>query len=163
MADQEQNSKGWPPKLTVCVGAVVLRANRALFVRQAKGHSLEGQWSIPWGIVDPDESPESAVIRETMEESGIKARVEGLLGFQNLRQEGWIALLFLCQHVHGEPKSDGGFETDAADYFSLGEMESIPEPVEPWCEWLVRRVLDRKYHLIPIQLNNPYYPHHAFF
>ena len=163
MANQEQMSKEWPPRLAVCVGAVVLHDNRALFVRQARGHPLEGQWSIPWGVVDLGESPESAAIRETEEESGIKVKVEGLLGFQNLRQEGWIALLFLCQHVHGEPKSDGGFETDAAAYFSMEEMERFKEPFDPWCEWLVRRVLNGEYHLIPMQLDNPYHPHLAFF
>lgn len=42
MANQEQRSQEWPPKLAVCVGAVVLQRDQALFVRQAKGHSLEG-------------------------------------------------------------------------------------------------------------------------
>jgi ADP-ribose pyrophosphatase YjhB (NUDIX family) len=50
----------WPPKMAVCVGAVVLHEQRILFIRQAKGHSLAGQWSIPWGIVDEGEAPENA-------------------------------------------------------------------------------------------------------
>lgn len=163
MVHQKQILKDWPPKLAVCVGAVVLKENRALFIRQAVGHSLEGQWSIPWGVVDPGESPESAALRETEEESGIRARVEGLLGFQNLRQEGWIALVFLCQHLHGKPRPDGGVETDAAAYFSLEEMEEFTEPFEPWCQWLIQRVLKGEYHILPIELENPYYPHLAFF
>ena len=159
----QQSRADWPPKITVCVGTVVLQEERALFVRQAKGHSLEGQWSIPWGIVDPGESPDAAALRETLEEGGVSASIKGLLGVQNLREEGWVALLFLCRHVSGTPEPDGGVETDGARYFSLEEMEAFDEPFEPWCEWLVRRVLRGAYHLIPPEENNPYRPRVAFF
>jgi ADP-ribose pyrophosphatase YjhB (NUDIX family) len=71
MTDLPQNSTDWPPRNVVCVGAVVLQGERVLFVRQAQGHTLEGQWSIPWGIVDPGESPDAAALRETREESGV--------------------------------------------------------------------------------------------
>jgi ADP-ribose pyrophosphatase YjhB (NUDIX family) len=162
MTGQIQISSDWPPKVSVCVGAVVLQGRRALFVRQAKGHSLEGQWSIPWGIVESDEPPEAAVLRETREEGGIEARIEGLLGIQNLQEQGWMGIIFLCRHISGVPASDGGIETDQAAYFSLKEMNNFGEPFEGWCEWLVRRVLRRKYHIIPPESNNPYQPRLAF-
>lgn len=162
MADQTQKSPDWPPRMVVCVGAVVLQGSRALFVRQAKGHSLEGQWSIPWGLVDPGESPDTAALRETQEEGGIIAEMKGLLGIQNLRKEGWLAIVFLCRHVSGVPTSDGGVETDRAAYFSPDEMEAFDEPFEPWCEWLVRRVLRGQYRIIPPQSNNPCHPRLAF-
>ncbi|HQE93635.1 MAG TPA: NUDIX domain-containing protein [Anaerolineae bacterium] len=144
------------------MGAVVLQGKQALFVRQAKGQSLEGQWSIPWGIIDSEESPEVAAVRETREESGVFAEIEGLLGVQNLHPPGWIGIVFLCRHVSGIPTSDGGIETDQAAYFSLEQMEAFDEPFEPWCGWLVRRVLQGECHIIPPELNNPYQPHLAF-
>ena len=162
MTDRETLSN-WPPKMVVCVGTVVLQGERALFVRQAQGHPLEGQWSIPWGIVDTDESPDAAALRETVEEGGVTARIEGLLGVQNLRREGWIAILFLCRHVSGVPVSDGGLETDGASYFSVEQMDAFDEPFEPWCEWLVRRVLRGEYRVIPPEESNPYQPCVAFF
>lgn len=163
MTAQKESPSNWPPKIVVCVGAVVLQGERALFVRQAKGHPLEGQWSIPWGVVDPEESPDTAALRETVEEGGVTAYIEGLLGVQNLRREGWVAIVFLCRHVSGTPVSDGGVETDKARYFSLEEMEAFDEPFEPWCEWLVRRVLMGEYHVIPPEESNPYQPRVAFF
>ena len=161
MADQTQGSSAWPPRIVVCVGAVVLKENRALFVRQAKGHSLEGQWSIPWGVVDPGEWPHTAALRETLEEGGIVAEMGGLLGIQNLRQQEWIGIVFLCRHASGVPESDGGVETDRAAYLSLAEMDALDEPFEPWCEWIVRRVLRGEHHLTP-PLDNPYHPRLAF-
>jgi len=154
-------SAKWPPKMAVCVGTVVLQDKRVLFIRQARGHSLAGQWSIPWGVVDNEESPEDAALRETYEESGIKAEIDGLLGIQNLHTEGWLGIIFLCHHVEGRPVSDG-VEADRAAYFSLDEMDSFDEPFEPWCEWLVRRVLKGKYITIPCEPNNPYRPRRAF-
>ncbi len=162
MTNQQQSSSDWPPKIVVCVGAVVLQGKRALFVRQARGHSLEGQWSIPWGIVDPQESPDVAAVRETQEEGGVVAEIEGVLGIQNLRREGWVSIVFMCRHVSGIPMSDGGIETDGAAYFSLEEMDAFDEPFEPWCEWLVRRVLRGEYHVIPSEPWNPYRPRLAF-
>ncbi|MEA3356804.1 MAG: NUDIX domain-containing protein [Candidatus Bipolaricaulota bacterium] len=63
-----------------CVGTVVLQGKRVLFIRQAEGHSLAGQWSTPWGFIDKEESLEYAALRETYEESGIKVEIDGLLG-----------------------------------------------------------------------------------
>lgn len=151
----------WPPKMAVCVGAVVLHEQRILLIRQAKGHSLAGQWSIPWGLVDEGESPENAVLRETVEESGVTVVVDGLLGIQNLPSPGWIGIIFACHALTGEPKPDG-VETDRAAYFSLEEILSFSEPFEPWCQWLAVRVLSGKCRVIPEEPGAPYAPHKAF-
>jgi ADP-ribose pyrophosphatase YjhB (NUDIX family) len=162
MTTHKQEFSTWPPRMVVCVGTVVLQGARALFVRQAPGHSLEGQWSIPWGVVDPDEPPEQAALRETREEAGIIAEIEGLLGVQNLRREGWLALVYLCHHLGGTPMSDGGRETDRAAYLSLAEMDALEEPIETWCDWIVRRVLRGEHQLILPEPDNPYRPRLAF-
>ena len=154
-------STEWPPRMAVCVGAVVLQAKSVLFVRQAKGQSLAGQWSIPWGVVDNEEAPEAAAVRETYEESGIKAEIDGLLGIQNLPGAGWLGIVFLCHPIEGEPAPDG-VETDRVEYFTVEEMEAFDEPFEPWCEWLARRVLTGKYTVTHYEPNNPYQPKGAF-
>jgi ADP-ribose pyrophosphatase YjhB (NUDIX family) len=157
-----EGASSWPPKMAVCVGTVVLQEQRALWVRQALGASLEGQWSIPWGVVDPGETPEAAALRETLEEAGITAEVEGLLGMQNLHRAGWIGIVFLCRHAGGAPRPDG-IETDRACYLDLDEMDALGELVEPWCAWVVRRVLRGEHHVIAAAPDNPYRPHLAFF
>lgn len=162
MSSQGSDTPAWPPKMVVCVGTVVLSDARALLVRQALGHSLEGQWSIPWGVVDPGEPPEEAALRETLEEGGICAEIEGLLGTQNLPQAGWLGIVYLCRHRSGTPTSDGGVETDQAGYFSLAELAALDEPVEPWCRWVVERVLRGRHHLVPALADNPYSPRLAF-
>ena len=38
------------PRIIACVGAVVLRGQEVLLVRQTYG-SLKGMWSLPWGFL----------------------------------------------------------------------------------------------------------------
>jgi hypothetical protein len=68
-----------------------------------------------------------------------------------------------AKRYEGAPASDGGIETDCAAYFSLAEMDSFDEPFEPWCEWLVHRVLAGECRTIPFERDNPYRPRGAFF
>ncbi|WP_420640605.1 NUDIX domain-containing protein [Candidatus Leptofilum sp.] len=159
-----EKSSDWPPKKVVCVGTIVRKENKVLWIRQAKGASLAGQWSIPWGIVEANEQPEEAALRETLEEGGIAAAIDGFIGYQNFTWQGMIGLIYLCHHVEGVPTSDG-HETDQAGYFSLAELEALQlqAPIDPWCLWLVRRVLSGDYALIPFLLENPNQPKGAFF
>ena len=160
--DIQPDNSDWPPKFIICVGTIVLKESKVLFIRQAKGESLEGQWSIPWGFVNNDETPEEAAIRETIEESGIKTDVDGLLGLQNLSKSGWLGIIFLSHHIEGEPNADGK-ETDMAAYLSLDDLINMDEPIEPWCKWLAIRVLEGNYSLIHAEQESPYRPRLGFF
>jgi mutator protein MutT len=164
MTKKDDHDQRTPLGVVVCVGAVVIKEDQILLVRQAAGHPLEKQWTIPWGLVDPGEAPEEAVLREIQEESGILAEVEGLLGIQNLPEpwDGWIGIIFQCTHVSGKPRSDGGRETDHAEFFSLEELSTFDEEIEIWCEWLVNRALTQPQQIISPEKKNPYAPKIAF-
>ena len=57
------------PKLAV--GGVVWRGGDVLLIRRGK-EPWKGQWSIPGGKVDFGERLEAALLREIMEETGIR-------------------------------------------------------------------------------------------
>ena len=151
-----------PPQHVVCVGAVVVKGEQVLLVRQAQGHPLEGQWTVPWGYVDEDEFPDVAACRETLEESGIETEILGLIGIQELHDQGWIAVVFHCRYVQGTPTPDSAGETDGARFFSHEEIDSFEEPIEPWCAWIVKKVLEGTHFVIPPESENPYRPLKAF-
>lgn len=143
----------------VCVGAVVINRSGILLVRQSPGHSLEGQWTIPWGQIDRGESPTAAVLREIEEEAGVTAQVEGLLGVQELPEPwvGMIGLVFLCKHIDGVPAPDGE-ETDGAQYFDASQLGSIADSLEPLSAWLVGRVFADDFALLPGNDSGPFHP-----
>lgn len=133
-----------------------MRGDEILLVRQSVGHSLEGQWTIPWGRVEEGESPVDAAIRETHEEAGIRATVDGLLGVQELPapQSGGVALVYLCSHAEGTPAALTR-ETNAACYYSRASLETLLEPVEPWSDWLLRRVFAGDFTVTRSNPTNP--------
>ncbi len=144
-------------KTVVCVGGIVTRANSILLVRQSPGHSLEGQWTVPWGRIDPGESPSAAVLREIKEEAGVIARIDGLLGLQELPDPwlGMLGILFLCTHLDGSPTADMR-ETDAARFFSLEALEQISTSIEPLSKWMVGRVLANDFTLLTMNPSGPF-------
>ena len=150
-------------KTELFVGAVVRRDGEVLLVRESPGHSLAGQWTIPWGRVDPGESPMTAAIREVREEAGVEAVVEGLLGVQELSDPhlGGVALVYQCKHLSGDliPRDT---ETDAARYCSASVFQSLSEAKEPWTDWLVRRVFAGKLALTHSDPTNPLQAKGAF-
>jgi 8-oxo-dGTP diphosphatase len=143
-------------KTQLYVGAVVRRGDEVLLVRQSPGHSLAGQWTIPWGHVDPGESPMAAALREILEEGGVEAAVEGLVGVQELPAPllGGVGLVYLCRHVGGDLQPRDS-ETDASCYFSLAALDSLAEPKEPWSDWLVRRLFARALTVTHSDVTNP--------
>ncbi len=147
----------------VYVGAVVLKGDEILLVRQAEGHSLAGQWTVPWGAIVCGESPMSAARREAWEEGGVTVEIEGLLGVQELPepQEGGVAIVYLCRHVSGSPEPKDR-ETDAAAYHRLSDLDALAEPVEPWTDWLVRRVFAGDVVITYSNQENPLQVHGAF-
>lgn len=59
---------------TVLVAAVALidPEGRVLLAQRPEGKSMAGLWEFPGGKVEPDETPETALIRELQEELGIE-------------------------------------------------------------------------------------------
>jgi len=171
MTEPSHDLPEFPPRMTICVGAVVLRGERVLFVRQIYGESLTGVYTLPWGFVQgmtPNgqlDPPHLAALRETLEEGGVTAEIEELLGIQmhqDAAGQPRLYTLFLYLHVSGEPTPDG-VGTDRAAYFSLTELEALAEPVDAFCLWLAQRVLRGEHHVIPFEPDIPYKPHGAFF
>ena len=62
----------------VGVGGVVVHESRALLIR--RGHPpLEGEWSIPGGMLELAETLEQGVVRELREETGLDVKVVELI------------------------------------------------------------------------------------
>ena len=93
---------------------------------------------LPGGGVGLGESPESAVIREVKEETGIDVKSPKLLGVKNSyfqaahsnnKSYQSLLLYFVCEYVGGELSTDG-FDGEEKTYAELAEwipLESIDE------------------------------------
>jgi 8-oxo-dGTP diphosphatase len=104
----------------VGVGGVVISNGRALLIRRG-GPPLEGQWSIPGGMLEVGETLLEGVRRELLEETGIEVRVGELVDvFERINLDGdgktryhFVVLDYLCEAMSGETRA-GSDVTDVA-------------------------------------------------
>jgi 8-oxo-dGTP diphosphatase len=96
----------------VGVGGVVIANGRTLLIRRGSA-PLEGQWSIPGGMLELGESIIEGVRRELAEETGIEVRVLELIevfervipGEGGRTRYHFVILDYLCEVVSGEAKA----------------------------------------------------------
>jgi 8-oxo-dGTP diphosphatase len=85
-------------------------------------------WTLPKGIIDKDESPEMAAVREIQEETGLTGSIIDKLGEKSywfyLKDENAkckkTVTYFLLEHVSGETNNFSR-EVDEAGWFPLDE------------------------------------------
>ena len=102
MAIPERYNTGY----SIGVGGAVVRDGRLLFVRRASRHG-RGNWQLPGGFIEPDETIEQAVVREIQEEAGVTAEVEAVLGLRSRYDPdsgNGIYVILLLRPVSGEPR-----------------------------------------------------------
>jgi ADP-ribose pyrophosphatase YjhB (NUDIX family) len=110
------------------VGGAVVRDGRLLLVRRASRRG-RGNWQVPGGFIEPDETMEQAVVREVAEEADVKAEVQGVLGLRNRYAPdigNSLYVVLLLRPLSGEPKPDG-HEVDQAGYFTLEEIRALEQ------------------------------------
>jgi 8-oxo-dGTP diphosphatase len=88
------------PKHSVSVAGIVVRDDGRVLVikRDDNGH-----WEAPGGVLELDESFESGVQREVLEETGLAVTVERLTGVYKNLTHGIVALVYRCAPAGGEP------------------------------------------------------------
>ena len=130
MAIPERYNTGY----NIGVGGAVVRDGRLLFVRRAsrRGH---GNWQVPGGFVEPDETIEDAVVREVAEEAGVEAEVQGVLGVRSrfdADSGNSLYIVLLLRGLTAEPRPDER-EVDRAVYLTLDEIRALdPLPQTNW-------------------------------
>jgi 8-oxo-dGTP diphosphatase len=102
----------YPERPLVGVGGVLISGGRTLLIRRG-GPPLEGQWSIPGGMLEIGETLLEGVRRELLEETGIEVRVLELIEvFERINldaagkiQYHFVVLDYLCETIRGEARA----------------------------------------------------------
>jgi 8-oxo-dGTP diphosphatase len=96
-----------------------------------------GSWTMPGGGVEIDESPEQAVVRELLEETGYEVAVGPLLGVRThvvpperrLRANGRamkaVQVVYRVSVVGGSLRNEEAGSTDEARWIPIGEVPMI--------------------------------------
>jgi 8-oxo-dGTP diphosphatase len=118
----------FPELPLVGVGAIIIEGDRVLLVKRAHP-PIQGQWSIPGGVLEVGEMVREAAVREAREETGLVVEPGELLGVYDriLRdpeqrvQYHYVLIDFLCRPVGGELLA----ASDAAEVRWFGREELL--------------------------------------
>lgn len=86
----------------------------------------DGRWVPPGDVLELDETPQECVVREVLEETGVKIEPERLIGVYKNMKLGVVSLAFLCRPVVGDPHTTN--EATAVAWVSRSEgTDAMPE------------------------------------
>lgn len=124
------------------VGTVCFKGEDVLLIRRGT-KPLAGDWSLPGGRIEFGERAEAAALRELKEETGVTARITGLVDVVDAiftsRTSGAVTRHYVlfdygAVWVSGEPEA--GDDADHAEWISPARLAELPL----WDE--TRRVID---------------------
>ena len=120
----------FPEHPLIGVGAIIIEAGRVVLVKRAHP-PIQGQWSIPGGVLEIGETVRQAALREAREETGLIVEPGELLGVYDriLRdpehrvQYHYVLIDFLCRRVAGQLQA----ASDAAEvrWFRREDLPSL--------------------------------------
>ncbi len=98
--------------LLVAACALIDTDGRILLARRPEGRKMAGLWEFPGGKLNPNETPEAALVRELKEELGIVVEEKNLapFAFASHAYDGFHLLmpLYFCRRWHGRPSPKEG-------------------------------------------------------
>jgi len=125
--------RDYPERPIVGVGAVIVDAEggRALIVRRAS-EPRKGEWSIPGGVLEVGEKLREGVVREALEETGLRVEAgEVLQVFDSIiadcagrTQYHFVLIDFICKMVGGELRA--GSDVSEVRWISAAELDDFP-------------------------------------
>ena len=131
------------PVVTVVAVALLDADNRVLLAQRPAGKAMAGLWEFPGGKVEPNETPEAALVRELHEELGIDITASCLapLTFASHSYENFHLLmpLYICRQWRGKlaPAEGQKVAWARADQLRSYPMPPADEPLIPILrDWL---------------------------
>jgi 8-oxo-dGTP diphosphatase len=102
----------------------------------------KGEWCLPGGFVELDETPEQAALRELQEETGLTGKGTELINIfltESKRYKAVLMIGYLIKSVHGTLRA--GDDSEEAAYFDPAAM---PQLAFQSNRWILDEILKKK-------------------
>jgi 8-oxo-dGTP diphosphatase len=126
----ENVSRRFPAHPLLGVGGIVFAGEKVLLVERGNP-PLEGLWSLPGGLVETGERLEDAVVREVLEETGLRVTVQSLAtvferimpGVAGCAEYHYVLVDFYCTLLGGDLRP--GDDSRRAEWFDLSALANL--------------------------------------
>ena len=111
---------------------IVLRERNILLCRCAAYLPEGGQWTLPGGGIEFGESPETAMVREVNEETGLVVEPSALAGIDSISGEEpsrfyhSIRIVYFASELGGELRNETDGSTDLCAWHPLDSIHELP-------------------------------------
>ena len=124
------NSRQYPERPLLGVGALILDDSRVLLVERGKP-PLVGYWSLPGGLVETGERLETALEREVFEETGLRVTADAIATvFERIMPDAfgaceyhYVLIDFYCTIAGGELRA--GDDSKRAEWFEVAALDDL--------------------------------------
>lgn len=118
--------------------------NKKILLIERKNHPFKGKWALPGGFVEYGEKTEDAVMREVLEETGLKTKIKQLAGVYsdpNRDPRGHtITVVYILDITAGDIQA--GDDASNTKFFNLNELPDLSFDHNI----IIEEVLQRFYH-----------------
>ena len=112
------------PKITV--DGVVFEGKKILLVKR-KHEPFQGKWALPGGFVEYGEKTEDAVVREVLEETGVKTIIRSLVGVYSDPHRDprghTVTVAYLINRIGGDLCA--GDDASSVKFFKVNELPEL--------------------------------------
>ena len=129
-------------KPSITTDGVVIK-NRNILLVKRKNPPFKDLWALPGGFVEYKETTENAVMREVFEETGLKTKINKLVGVYsdpNRDPRGHtITIVYMLEIIGGE--MDANDDASEVKYFNLKYLPDLAFDHKEIIEKVTRRFL----------------------
>lgn len=112
-------------------GVIVHRNGKVLLLKRGIAPA-KGKWTFPAGFVELGETIPKAALRETLEETGLKVKLTGLVGVYSYAGFGVVTIVYSARVVSGRFKR----------CYETKEIREFPQDSIPWKDLAFRSTRD---------------------
>lgn len=125
-----EESRRYPRRPIVGVGAIILRRDRILMAQRGK-EPLKGWWSLPGGALETGETLKDGIRREVREETGLEIRPLGVFEiFERIMHDAegtaeyhYVLIDYMCRVVGGTLCA--GDDVCRAEWVRRGDLSEL--------------------------------------
>ena len=122
----------------------ILIKNQKILLVKRKNKPFKGKWALPGGFVEYEEKTEDTVIREVLEETGLKTKINQLAGVYSDPERDprghTITVAYILDIVGGELVA--GDDASDVKFFNVKELPDLSFDHNK----IINEVLQRFYH-----------------